>query len=228
MPVLLSSLLKFSKNSRVTSCYKLWHTLSAVSKANRSTMSETSVQNLVWIDLEMTGLDVEKDRILEIACIVTDSKLNIIAKGPNIIINEPDVVLAGMNSWCKDHHSKSGLIEAVKKSTYSVDQAERDVLDFVKKYCPERKCPMAGNSIYMDRLFIMKYMPTLNEYLHYRVIDVSTVKELCKRWNQNVYNSSPPKKLAHRALDDIEESINEMKYYKSMFFNSVETKIDRD
>lgn len=191
-------------------------------------MSETSVQNLVWIDLEMTGLDVEKDRILEIACIVTDSKLNIIAKGPNIIINEPDVVLAGMNSWCKDHHSKSGLIEAVKKSTYSVDQAERDVLDFVKKYCPERKCPMAGNSIYMDRLFIMKYMPTLNEYLHYRVIDVSTVKELCKRWNQNVYNSSPPKKLAHRALDDIEESINEMKYYKSMFFNSVETKIDRD
>ncbi|XP_041770495.1 oligoribonuclease [Anopheles merus] len=228
MPVLLSSLLKFSKNSRVTSCCKLWHTLSAISKANSSTMSETSVQNLVWIDLEMTGLDVDKDRILEIACIVTDSKLNIIAKGPNIIINEPDAVLEGMNSWCKDHHSKSGLIEAVKKSTYSVDQAERDVLDFVKKYCPERRCPMAGNSIYMDRLFIMKYMPTLNEYLHYRVIDVSTVKELCKRWNQNVYNSSPPKKLAHRALDDIEESINEMKYYKSMFFNSDETKIGRD
>uniref|UniRef100_A0A182K888 Exonuclease domain-containing protein n=1 Tax=Anopheles christyi TaxID=43041 RepID=A0A182K888_9DIPT len=106
-------------------------------------MSQMSVQNLVWIDLEMTGLDVDEDRILEMACIITDSQLNIIAKGPNIIINEPDTVLDRMDSWCKDHHGKSGLIAAVKKSTYSLEQAEKDVLDFVKKYCPQRSCPMA-------------------------------------------------------------------------------------
>ncbi|XP_053663914.1 oligoribonuclease, mitochondrial [Anopheles marshallii] len=183
-------------------------------------MSQLSSQNLVWMDLEMTGLEVDKDRILEIACIVTDSKLNIIAKGPNIIINEPDSVLDTMNSWCKEHHAKSGLIEAVKKSTCTLEQAEQQVLDFVKQYCPERSCPMAGNSIYMDRLFIRKHMSTLNEYLHYRVIDVSTVKELSKRWNGEVYKSTPPKILAHRALDDIEESIKEMKYYKDTFFKT--------
>uniref|UniRef100_A0A182WPN1 Probable oligoribonuclease n=1 Tax=Anopheles minimus TaxID=112268 RepID=A0A182WPN1_9DIPT len=183
-------------------------------------MSQLSSTNLVWIDMEMTGLEVDKDRILEIACIVTDSKLNIIAKGPNIIINEPETVLDAMNSWCKDHHAKSGLIEAVRKSTHTLEQAERQVLDFVKQYCPERSCPMAGNSIYMDRLFVIKHMPALNQYLHYRVIDVSTVKELSKRWNGEVYKSSPPKLLAHRALDDIEESIKEMKYYKETFFKT--------
>ncbi|XP_049296159.1 probable oligoribonuclease [Anopheles funestus] len=191
-----------------------------VSKVHRQRMSQLSSQNLVWMDLEMTGLDVDKDRILEIACIITDSKLNIIAKGPNIIIHEPDAVLNTMNSWCKEHHAKSGLIEAVKKSTYTLGEAEQHVLDFVKQYCPERSCPMAGNSIYMDRIFVIKHMPTLNEYLHYRVIDVSTVKELSKRWNGYVYNSSPPKILAHRALDDIEESIKEMKYYKDVFFKT--------
>uniref|UniRef100_A0A182MQU6 Probable oligoribonuclease n=1 Tax=Anopheles culicifacies TaxID=139723 RepID=A0A182MQU6_9DIPT len=181
-------------------------------------MSQLSSQNLVWIDMEMTGLDVDKDRILEIACIITDSKLNILAKGPNIIINEPETVLDAMADWCKDHHAKSGLIDAVKKSPHTLEQAEQQVLDFVKQYCPERSCPMAGNSIYMDRLFVIKYMPTLNKYLHYRVIDVSTVKELSKRWNRDVYESTPPKRFVHRALDDIEESIKEMQYYRDTFF----------
>uniref|UniRef100_A0A182SZ86 Probable oligoribonuclease n=1 Tax=Anopheles maculatus TaxID=74869 RepID=A0A182SZ86_9DIPT len=185
-------------------------------------MSQLSSQNLVWIDLEMTGLDVDKDRILEIACIVTDSQLNILAKGPNVIIHEPNTVLNEMDDWCKDHHAKSGLIEAVKKSPYSLEQAEQQVLDFVKQYCPERSCPMAGNSIYMDRLFVRKHMPTLNEYLHYRVIDVSTVKELCKRWSKDVYDSGPPKMFAHRSMDDIEDSIKEIKYYKETFFKTVE------
>uniref|UniRef100_A0A182NY97 Probable oligoribonuclease n=1 Tax=Anopheles dirus TaxID=7168 RepID=A0A182NY97_9DIPT len=176
--------------------------------------------NLVWIDMEMTGLDVDKDRILEIACIITDGELDIIAKGPNLIIHESESVLEGMDDWCKEHHTKSGLIEAVRKSTYSLEQAETEVLEFVKQHCPERSCPMSGNSIYMDRLFVIKHMPSLNSYLHYRVVDVSTVKELCKRWNEDVYKRSPPKLLAHRALDDIEESIKEMKYYKAMLFKT--------
>lgn len=183
-------------------------------------MERYSSNNIVWIDLEMTGLDVEKDRILEIACIITDSELNITAKGPNIILHEPDSVLESMNEWCKKHHTETGLVEAVKESKITLQQAEKEILDFVKQYCPAKTCPMAGNSIYMDRLFISKYMPTMNDYLHYRVIDVSTIKELCKRWNDNAYSSSPRKRLVHRALDDILESITELTYYKKSFFRT--------
>ncbi|XP_050075532.1 probable oligoribonuclease [Anopheles maculipalpis] len=216
----LYKLLSFNKTNCVK---KLCFNLEAVSRVHIHRMSsQLSSQNLVWMDLEMTGLDVDNDRILEIACIVTDSQLNIIAKGPNVVINEPDTLLNAMNDWCKEHHAKSGLIEAVKKSPYTLEQAEQQVLDFVKQYCPQRSCPMAGNSIYLDRLFVMKHMPTLNEYLHYRVIDVSTVKELCKRWNRDVHGSGPPKMFAHRSLDDIEESIKEMKYYRETFFKTVE------
>ncbi|XP_053674010.1 oligoribonuclease, mitochondrial [Anopheles nili] len=181
-----------------------------------------SCQNLVWIDLEMTGLDVDKDRILEIACIITDSKLNIVAKGPNLIIKEPDSVLENMDDWCMLHHAKSGLINAVKLSKINLQQAETEVLDFVKQHCPEKQCPMAGNSIYMDRAFLRKYMPLLDAYMHYRVVDVSTIKELCKRWNIKIYNSAPPKRFAHRGLEDIEDSINEMKYYKDTFFTETQ------
>ncbi|EAT39328.1 AAEL008865-PC [Aedes aegypti] len=177
-----------------------------------------SQHNLVWIDLEMTGLEVEKDRILEIACVITNKNLEILERGPDIVIHEPEEVLNAMNEWCQTNHSKTGLIQAVRESKIDLQKAEQMVLDFVKKYCPEKACPLAGNTIYMDRMFLYRYMPQLNEYLHYRIIDVSTVKELCKRWNGAVFSNCPPKKLVHRALDDIEESIQELKYYKDYMF----------
>uniref|UniRef100_A0AAG5DEX8 Probable oligoribonuclease n=2 Tax=Anopheles atroparvus TaxID=41427 RepID=A0AAG5DEX8_ANOAO len=185
----------------------------------RKMSTANSSSNLIWIDLEMTGLNVEHDRILEMACIVTDSELNIVAKGPDLVIHESDSVLEKMDDWCQVQHAKTGLIEAVKKSTYSLGNVEKEMLNFLKQYCPERSCPMVGNSIYMDRLFIKKYMPTLDQYVHYRVVDVSTIKELCKRWNKTVYELAPTKQCVHRSLNDIEESINELKYYKKRFFN---------
>ncbi|XP_065078969.1 probable oligoribonuclease isoform X2 [Ochlerotatus camptorhynchus] len=177
-----------------------------------------SQHNLVWIDLEMTGLDVEKDRIIEIACIVTNKNLEILESGPDVVIHEPDEILAAMNEWCQVNHAKTGLTQAVRDSKVNVAEAEDLVLNFVKKYCPERACPLAGNSVFMDRMFLNRYMPRLNEYLHYRTVDVSTVKELCKRWNGAVFSHCPSKKLVHRALNDIEESIEELKYYKGHMF----------
>ncbi|XP_062555022.1 oligoribonuclease, mitochondrial isoform X2 [Armigeres subalbatus] len=177
-----------------------------------------SQHNLVWIDLEMTGLEVEKDRILEIACVVTNKNLDILERGPDIVIHEPEEVLTAMNEWCQVNHAKTGLTQAVRDSKTNLQQAEQMVLDFVKKYCPEKACPLAGNSVYMDRMFLYRYMPRLNEYLHYRIVDVSTVKEVCKRWNGAVFSHCPPKKLVHRALDDIEESIRELQYYKDYMF----------
>ncbi|XP_058120572.1 oligoribonuclease, mitochondrial [Anopheles ziemanni] len=179
-----------------------------------------NANNIIWIDLEMTGLNVEEDRILEMACIITDGDLNIVAKGPNLVVHESDAVLANMNDWCKEHHAKTQLIDAVRKSTYSVQQVEKEMLNFIKQYCPERSCPIAGNSIYMDRLFLKKYMPGLDEYAHYRVIDISTIKELCKRWNKLAYESAPPKQFVHRSLNDIEESIGELKYYRETFMKT--------
>uniref|UniRef100_A0A2M4CJR7 Probable oligoribonuclease n=1 Tax=Anopheles darlingi TaxID=43151 RepID=A0A2M4CJR7_ANODA len=196
------------------------YSLRKYSSTRHKQMGTHSSNNIVWIDLEMTGLNVERDRIIEIACIITDSELNITAKGPNLILHEPDSVLESMNEWCKKHHLQTGLVGAVKESRITLEQAEKEILDFIKLYCPPKTCPMAGNSIYMDRLFISKYMPTMNDYLHYRVIDVSTIKELCKRWNNIAYSSAPPKRLVHRALDDILESIAELTYYKKKFFQT--------
>ncbi|CAH0587093.1 unnamed protein product [Chrysodeixis includens] len=187
-------------------------------------MSLSAVKNaakrIVWVDLEMTGLDIEKDHILEIACVVTDENLNIIATGPNIIINQPDSILNEMNDWCVAQHGESGLTEASRKSNVTLKDAEKQVLDFVKSHAPEKKCPLGGNSVYMDRLFIRKYMPTLNNYLHYRVIDVSTIKELAKRWYQKEFSLMPQKKFRHRSVDDILESIEELKYFKDNIFKS--------
>ncbi|XP_012540170.1 probable oligoribonuclease [Monomorium pharaonis] len=173
---------------------------------------------IVWIDLEMTGLDVDKDHILEIACLVTDKNLKIVSEELNIVIHQSDTVLENMNEWCKENHKKTGLTESSRSSTVSLEEAEKTVLDFLKKYIHERSCPLAGSSIYMDRFFLYKYMPLVNNYLHYRIIDASTVKEIARRWNSNVYNSAPKKKLNHRALDDIKESINELRYYRNHLF----------
>ncbi|KAJ2950944.1 hypothetical protein O0L34_g5316 [Tuta absoluta] len=179
-----------------------------------------AAKRIVWVDLEMTGLDIEKDHIMEIACLVTDADLNVVAKVPSIIIHQPDDILKDMNQWCVRQHGESGLTEACRKSKISIQDAEKQILEFVSKHVPEKKCPLGGNSVYMDRLFLRKYMPTLNEYLHYRIIDVSTIKELAKRWYPKEFSKIPQKKFSHRTLDDILDSIEELKYYKEHVFKT--------
>ncbi|XP_039755157.1 probable oligoribonuclease [Pararge aegeria] len=179
-------------------------------------------KRIVWVDLEMTGLNIDKDYILEIACLVTDADLNLVAAGPNIIVHQSDEVLHNMNEWCITQHGESGLTDASRVSKVSATDAENEILNFVKLHAPEKKCCLAGNSVYMDRLFIRKYMPKLNDYLHYRIIDVSTIKELARRWYPREYARIPQKKFEHRCLNDILESIEELKYYKQHIFKTVE------
>ncbi|XP_032516808.1 oligoribonuclease, mitochondrial isoform X2 [Danaus plexippus] len=187
-------------------------------KSNVPKTSTSEAKRIVWIDLEMTGLNVEKDHILEIACLVTDEHLNIVSTGPNIIIHQDDEVLNNMNQWCVTQHGESGLTEACRKSQITLTKAENDILNFVKSHVPEKLCPLGGNSVYMDRLFLQKYMPKLNNYLHYRIIDVSTIKELAKRWFPKEYSRIPTKKFEHRCLNDIKESVEELKYYRNNIF----------
>lgn len=215
----------FSVVNMVTVSYKPFvcfqKCLSVVVSRMKSTAPQSkapSQNNLVWIDLEMTGLNVETDRIIEIGCIITNKHLDVIERGPDIVIHEPDEVLENMNEWCKVTHGKTGLTQAVRDSKVSLPEAEQTILDFVKKHCPENACPLAGSSVHMDRMFLYRYMPRLNNYIHYRIVDVSTIKELCKRWNGAVFSHAPPKKLQHRALEDIEESIAELIYYKQYMF----------
>lgn len=173
---------------------------------------------LVWIDLEMSGLDPERERILEIATIVTDGQLEILAEGPELVIHQPDSLLAEMDEWNTSHHGASGLVDRVKASTVSEEAAEALTLEWVAQYVGERAAPLAGNSVHQDRLFLAKYMPRLNEHLHYRNVDVSTVKELVRRWHPKAFDGRPHKKAAHRALDDIRESIDELRYYRRAVF----------
>ncbi|XP_015187564.1 PREDICTED: probable oligoribonuclease isoform X2 [Polistes dominula] len=183
------------------------------------TMSTYNKNNhMVWIDMEMTGLDIEKCHILEITCLITDSNLKIISDQLNIVINQPDSILNTMGDWCKEHHEKSKLIDDVRNSKISLKDAEESVLKFLKSYVPKGKCPLVGNSVYMDRLFLLKYMPLVHDYLHYRIIDVSTIKELARRWNLQIYHSAPPKTCQHRATADILESIKELEHYKNCIF----------
>ncbi len=174
--------------------------------------------NLIWVDLEMTGLDLSKERIIEIATIVTDSELNIIAEGPNLIINQSNELLAGMSQWCTQQHTKTGLVDAVKKSTVTEADAELATLSFLKQHVNPQKSPMCGNSICTDRQFIKKYMPQLDQFFHYRHIDVSTLKELAKRWAKSM--AVEKKNSTHRALDDIRESIEELKHYRRELLKS--------
>lgn len=173
--------------------------------------------NLVWIDLEMTGLDPDKDRIIEIATIVTDSQLNILAEGPMMAIHQSDAVMNGMDDWNTKQHGKSGLTERVKNSTISEKDAEKKTIEFLSEYVSKGKSPMSGNSICQDRRFLVRGMPELESYFHYRNLDVSTLKELARRWSPEVY-SGLNKKGAHLALDDIRESIEELKYYRQKMF----------
>ncbi|KAF5893573.1 oligoribonuclease, mitochondrial, partial [Clarias magur] len=145
----------------------------------------------------MTGLDIEKDEIIEMACIITDSDLNTIAEGPNLIIKQPDELLDSMSDWCKEHHGKSGLTQAVRDSKISLQQAEYEFLSFIRQHTPPGQCPLAGNSVHADKRFLDKYMPQFMRHLHYRIIDVSTVKELCRRWFPEKYKQVPQKKASH-------------------------------
>ena len=174
-------------------------------------------KNLVWMDLEMTGLDPEKDTILEIATIVTDSELRPLAEGPVIAIQHDREALDAMDPWCVRHHSSSGLVQRCLDSAVTLGEAEDRTLAFLRQYCVERKSPLCGNSIHQDRRFLVRYMPRINEYLHYRIVDVSSVKELVERWYPLEFKPSQKKK-SHLALDDIRESIEELSEYRRRFF----------
>ncbi|AUD78131.1 oligoribonuclease [Kangiella profundi] len=174
--------------------------------------------NLIWVDLEMTGLDPETDVVIEIATIVTDKDLNILAEGPVIAIHQPDEVLDNMNEWCVVQHGKSGLTERVRQSTIDEDEASELTLAFLKQWVDEGKSPMCGNSICQDRRFMVKHMPKLETYFHYRHIDVSTLKELARRWKPSILNGLT-KAATHLALDDIRESIEECRYYREHFID---------
>ena len=177
-----------------------------------------NANNLIWIDLEMTGLNPEKDHIIEMATIVTDSDLNIIAESPVFAIHQSDELLNGMDDWNTRQHNSSGLVTRVKASGIDEKQAEAEMLQFLKQYVPEGKSPMCGNSVWQDRRFLSRYMPELEKFFHYRLIDVSTLKELALRWAPRVYNGVQ-KESRHLALDDIRDSINELKYYRENLLN---------
>lgn len=175
--------------------------------------------NLVWIDLEMTGLNPDADRIIEIATIVTDAQLNVLAEGPVIAIHQPDAVLAGMDDWNRRTHGESGLTDRVRNSQFSTLDAEASTLEFLLRYAEPGVSPMCGNSICQDRRFLAREMPALERFFHYRNLDVSTLKELARRWAPEVL-AGLQKSSKHLALEDIRESIEELRYYRKLLFRN--------
>lgn len=179
-------------------------------------MLEQSKNNLVWIDLEMTGLNPEIDTILEIATIITDHNFNIIAEGPSLIIHHEHEALERMDSWCIKAHGQSGLTQAAKDSHISLAQAKNMTLEFIAQYCTPQSAPLCGNSVWNDKIFLLKYMPEITNYLHYRLIDTTSVKQIV-RYSTGI-EEPYTKAKTHRALDDIKESIAELQYYKQTYF----------
>lgn len=180
-------------------------------------MKSTPDSRLIWIDLEMTGLDTDNDKIIEIATIITDDNLNILAEGPVLAIHQPDIVLNAMDEWCTRQHGQSGLTERVRRSRLTVQDAEQQTLEFLRKWVNPKVSPMCGNSICQDRRFMHRLMPELEQYFHYRNLDVSSVKELAKRWRPEIMQDLS-KQASHLALDDIKDSIRELRYYREYFF----------
>ncbi len=174
---------------------------------------------LVWLDMEMTGLEPDKERIIEMATILTDGNLVEIAVGPDLVIHQSDELLAAMDDWNKKHHGGSGLVERVKASTVTEAEAEEQTIAFINAHVPAKERPvLAGNSIHQDKRFVRRYMPVLEKRLHYRMVDVSSIKELARRWFPTITAKQPQKKETHRALDDIRESIEELKFYRENLF----------
>jgi len=172
---------------------------------------------LIWIDLEMTGLSPDSDRIIEVATIVTDAQLNVIAEGPVLVVHQPTIILDGMDEWNQRTHGSTGLTDRVKASTFSEMDVERITLEFLQKHVTKNKSPMCGNSICQDRRFLARHMPDLEAWFHYRNLDVSSIKELVLRWRPELLNGYV-KKNTHKAIDDVRESIEELKYYREHFF----------
>ena len=178
-----------------------------------------SAGHLVWIDCEMTGLDLTRDKLIEVAVLITDSELNVLDPGLDLVISVPDADLDAMDDVVVEMHAKSGLTDAVRASSLSLAEAEQQLLAYVKRFVPERRtAPLCGNSIGTDRGFLARDMPELDDHLHYRMVDVSSIKELARRWFPRVYFAQPPKGLAHRALADIIESVRELAYYRKTLF----------
>ena len=173
---------------------------------------------LIWMDLEMSGLDPERDRILEIAVIVTDGRLESLERGPDLVIRQDAVLLDGMDEWNTEHHGASGLTDRVRASTLDEATAEREILDWLGERCKPGTVPLAGNSVHQDRAFLRRYMPALHDFLHYRNVDVSTIKELLRRWAPGILAAAPTKRGQHRAMGDLEESIRELTYYRDRAF----------
>lgn len=174
---------------------------------------------LAWMDLEMTGLDPDRHVIVEIATLVTDDDLEVVAEGPDLVIHQDDAALAEMGEVVVEMHTKSGLLDAIAASTVTLEEAGAQTLEFLRAHIPNaRSVPLCGNSIGTDRRFLARYLPEIEEYLHYRSVDVSTVKELAKRWNPAILGAAPEKAESHRALDDILESVAELRYYRDTFF----------
>ena len=174
---------------------------------------------LVWIDMEMTGLDPKKEVIIEIATIITDKKLNILEEGPDLVVHQSGKHLNRMDAWNVKHHQRSGLLAAVRQSPVSVKRAEKMTLEFIKKYCAPKKALLCGNSVHHDRRFLEKYMPKIHDYLHYRHLDVSTIKSVVRFWYRRD-KKNYAKSNRHRALDDIRESIEELRFYRKKYFKS--------
>lgn len=190
--------------------------MSQANEAHQAPPVRANEFNLVWIDMEMTGLDPDKDKVIELAAIVTDPHLNVLAEGPVLVVHQSDEVLDGMDAWNKGTHGRSGLIDRVKASTLTEAQASDAMIEFLRQYVPAGKSPMCGNSICQDRRFMARHMPTLEAFFHYRNVDVSTLKELCRRWKPELIAGFKKHQL-HTALADIRESVEELKYYREHF-----------
>ena len=187
----------------------------------------TSALVLVWMDLEMTGLDLERHVIVEVATLVTDDDLRIIAEGPDLVVATDEAALARMDDFVRDMHTNSGLLDEITASTVSLEEAGRATLDFIRAHVPKpRTVPLAGNSIGTDRRFLAAQLPAIEEYLHYRSVDVSTIKELAKRWYPETAAGAPTKAGGHRAMDDVRESVAELAYYRSTVFREVPAPAD--